>query len=459
MNGLGKFTVIVIGLCPALVLSAVAQTNSIVWRPTADRVDADVRGLSLSNLLEQITAQTGWRVYVEPGTTHRASTKFKNLPPGDALRMLFGDLNFALVPQTNSAPHLYVFKTRMENATQLVRSPKRVVPKHVPNELLVKLKPGANIDALAKAIGAKVIGRNDKLGIYRLQFADAAATDAALGQLKTNSDVEDVDYNYVYDPPPMPQPLADAPMGPVSLTLDPSTPNDPCSPVVGLIDTPVQSLGSQLDPFVLKPISVTGNANPCSTDITHGTAMAQTVLRGVSQQNSGTGSGGGKVRILPVNVYDSCDTTTTWNVALGVQAAVDNGATMLNMSLGGTTDSAVLDDILQQAMARGIPVFAAAGNQSGTAPTYPAALPGVNAVTALGAPGQLASYADYGSFVDMALPGASVVYLGSQPYVVQGTSASTAYATGVAAGVKGINCQPWSQIQSAMQKKFPVPQK
>jgi thermitase len=346
----------------------------------------------------------------------------------------------------------------MENATQLVHVSKRSVPRHVPNELLVKLKPGANIDALAKAIGAKVIGRNDKLGIYRLQFADAAATDDALGQLKNNPDVEDVDYNYVYDPPPTPQPLDNASMGPVSLTLDPSTPNDPCSPVVGLIDTGVQSLGSQLDPFMLKPVSVVDNATVAPTAITHGTAMAQTILRGVSQQNNGTGSGGSKVRILPVNVYGSGETTTTWDVAQGVQAAVDNGATMLNMSLGGTTDSAVLDDILQQAMARGIPVFAAAGNQSGTTPTYPAALPGVTAVTALGAPGQLASYADYGNFVDMALPGASVVYLGGQAYVVQGTSASTAYATGVAAGVKGINCMPWSQIQSAMQKRFPVPQ-
>jgi thermitase len=445
-------------VCVAFVFSAGAQTNSIIWHKAADRVDADVRGLSLSNLLEQITSQTGWRVYVEPGTSHRASTKFSNLRPGDALRMLFGDLNFALVPQTNAAPHLYVFTTRMENATQLVRVSKRAVPRHIPDELLVKLKPGANIDALAKAIGAKVIGRDDKLGIYRLQFADAAATDDALGQLKNNPDVEDVDYNYVYDPPPPPQALDNAPMGPVSLTLDPSTPNDPCSPVVGLIDTGVQSLGSQLDPFMLKPVSVVDNANVSPTAITHGTAMAQTILRGVSQQNNGTGSGGGKVRILPVNVYGSGETTTTWDVARGVQAAVDNGATMLNMSLGGTTDSAVLDDILQQAMARGIPVFAAAGNQSGTTPTYPAALPGVNAVTALGAPGQLASYADYGNFVDMALPGASVVYLGSQAYVVQGTSASTAYASGVAAGVKGINCTPWTQIQSAMQKRFPVPQ-
>ena len=306
--------------------------------------------------------------------------------------MLFGDLNFALVPQTNAAPHLYVFTTKMQNATQRVRAPRSVTARHVPDELLLKLKPGVDINALAKALGAKVIGHDAKLGIYRLQFADAAATDAALAQLQTDPDVEAVDYNYVYDPPPTPQAIANAPVGPLSLTLDPSTPNDPCSPVVGLIDTSVQSLGSQLDPFMLKPISVVGDVATSSTDITHGTAMAQPVLRGVSQQNTSGSPGGSKVRVLSVVVYDSSETTTSWNVALGVQAAVDNGATVLNLSLGGTADSAILDNVIQQALAQGIPVFAAAGNQPVNTPTYPAAIPGVNAVTALGSPGRRESF-------------------------------------------------------------------
>jgi hypothetical protein len=73
--------------------------------------------------------------------------------------------------------------------------------------------------------------------------------------------------------------------------------------------------------------------------------------------------------------------------------------------------------------------------------------------------GQLAPYADFGSFVSLALPGASVVYFGGQAYVVQGTSPATAYATGVAAGTRGMNCLPWAQIQTAMQQKFPVPSK
>jgi hypothetical protein len=416
-------------------------------------VDADLRGMALWPLLEKIASDAGWRIYVEPDTTHTTSAKFKDLPSGDALKMLLGNLNFALVPRTNAVPQLYVFRTAMKNATRPVLVPK-AASRHVANELLVKLKPGTDIDALAKAIGAKVIGRDDKLGIYRLQFGDAASTDAALASLKNNSDVLAVDYNYVFDPPVTPQLLANAPVGPVSLTLDPATTGDPCNPVVGLIDTQVQSLGSQLDPFMLKPISVAGDAAANTSTITHGTAMAETILRAVSQAAGGNSS----VRILSVNVYGTGETTTSWSVALGIQAAVDNGATMLNLSLGGPSDSAVLDSVIQQAIAAGIPVYAAAGNQPVSTPTYPAADTGVIAVTATQG-GQLAPYADFGSFVSLALPGASVVYLGGQAYIVQGTSPATAYATGVAAGTKGVDCLPWAQIQSSMQQKFPVPKK
>jgi hypothetical protein len=444
-----------VGLCLAFgpVAARAADTNLLVWHRTTDRVDADVRDMALWPLLEKIALDAGWRIYFEPGVTHAVSAKFKNLPSIEALRMLFGDLNFALVPQTNAVPRLYVFRTERQNATQLVRAPKAAA-RHVANELLVKLKPGADIDALAKLLGAKVIGRDDKLGIYRLQFANADATDAALARLQNNSDVLAVDYNYIFDPPATPQLLANAPVGPVSLTLDPATTADPCNPVVGLIDTQVQSLGSQLDPFMLKPISVAGDAGTNASTITHGTAMAETILRAVSQ----SAGGNSPVRILSVNVYGTGETTTSWNVALGIQAAVNNGATVLNLSLGGPSDSAVLDSVIQQAIAAGIPVYASAGNQPVSTPTYPAADPGVIAVTATQG-GQLAPYANFGSFVSLAMPGASVVYLGGQPYIVQGTSPATAYATGVAAGTKGADCLPWTQIQSSMQQKFAVPAK
>lgn len=441
----------------ALMLCVLARghataTNTLVWHKTADLVSADIHGEALWPLLEDIAHQTGWHILVEPGADQLADVKFNNLPTGDALKKLLGGLNFALVPQTNGPDFLYVFMTTMRAATRPVAAAV-VKHRHVANQLLVKLKPGADIDALAKAIGAKVIGRDDKLHMYLLEFTDAAATDAALAQLQSNPDVESVSYNDILDPPVTPQAVANAPVGEPKLTLDPSTPGNPCNPVIGLIDTQVQPLGNGLDQFLESPISVVGNVAPVTGNITHGTAMAQTILTAISQAAAGHSS----VRILPVNVYESGDTTTSWDVALGVQAAVDNGATVLNMSLGSADNSAVLADVIQQALAQGVVVFAAAGNTPVATPTYPAALTGVNAVTALSAPNQLASYANFGSFVEMALPGSSYVFLGNQAYIVQGTSPATAYATGIAAGTKTVDCGSWSAIESTMAQQYPVP--
>jgi hypothetical protein len=428
-----------------------ADTNSLVWHKAADRVDADIHGEPLWPLLEDIAHQTGWHIFVEPGTARVASTKFKELPPDDALRMLLGNLNFAFVPQTNGPDFLYVFTTSKGNATRPVDAT-NAPPRRVANELLVKLKPGTDIDALAKLLGAKITGRNDKAGIYRLLFDNGDSTSAALGKLKDNSDVAAVDYNYIYDVPPTPQPLANPPVGPVLLTLNP--PGDSGKIVVGLIDTPVQTLDGSLDNFLLKQLSVSGDPYATGADPTHGTAMAYTILEAIAQASGGSTS----AQILPVNVYSSGELTTSWDVALGIQAAVDNGATVLNLSLGGTGDSSVLDSVIQQAIAAGIPIFAAAGNQPVGTPTYPAADTGVIAVTATQG-GQIASYANYGSFVDLAFPGASVIYLGGTAYLVQGTSVSTATATGVAAGNKGTLGWTWTQIEAAMQKKFTVPAK
>lgn len=438
-------------LLPVFCLSArAADTDSLVWHRNTDRVDADVRGMALLPLLEKIAADAGWHIFVEPDTTHSTSAKFKGLPSGEALKRLLGDLNFALVPRTNAVPQLYVFRTVMENATQPVLAPQPVA-RHVANELLVKLKPGVDADALAKALGAKITGRNDKLGLYRLLFDDAAATDAALGKLKNNSDVAQVDYNDYFDAPPASQRLSSPASAPLSLTLNP--PGDSGKVIVGLIDTPVQSLGDALDKFILKQISVAGEATANNSDPTHGTAMAYTILEAIAQQSSG----GSSAQILPVDVYGPNANATTWDVALGIQKAVDGGATVLNLSLGGPNDSPILANVLQQAIAAGIPVYAAAGNQPLTTPTYPAADPGVISVTALQQPGQIASYANYGLWVNLAFPGASVFYFNGQAWGVQGTSVSTAYASGVYSGIRVVTGYGWPQIQSMMQQKFAVP--
>jgi len=450
MNRGPKFAAIFC-VCAALSFSAVAQTNSLVWHKTNDRVDASIHHEALMPLLRSISAQTGWHIFVEPGAAHVASTKFQNLPTGDALKMLLGDLNFALVPKVNSAPELYVFFTTMKNATRQVVA--AAPAKHVANELMVKVKPGTDIKALAKILGANITGAMDKYGVYRLQFADANATDAALAQLQSNSDVQAVDYDYYFDPPPTPQAAPSASGGSLSLTLSP--PPASGKTIIGLIDTSmnVQSLGADAAQFILPQINVADGA-PSDSGPTHADAMAPLILQGI-QGSTGTST---SVQIQPVNVYGSSETTTSWNVAQGVQAAVNAGATILNMSLGSTGDSSVLDAVLAQAASDGIVSFAATGNTPMDAPYYPAADPGVIPVTALGQPGQIASYANVWPDPNMiALPGTGEFYYGGENWVVQGTSTATAISSGIYAG--NLVAHGWTQQQiiNAMETKFSVP--
>jgi hypothetical protein len=134
-----------------------------------------------------------------------------------------------------------------------------------------------------------------------------------------------------------------------------------------------------------------------------------------------------------VDVYGPNPSTSTFDVAMGIIQARNRGANVINLSLGSPADSPVLYDVISAVARQGIPIFAAAGNEPTTMPFYPAAYPGVIAVTALDH-GQIASYANRGSFVSVAAPGTSLIYFNNQPWYVVGTSAASAYTAGLAAG-------------------------
>jgi hypothetical protein len=409
-------------------------TDSFNWNTNQNRVSADIKSSDLLSLLEQIADATHWRVFVEPETLHKVSAKFENLPPGEALRLLLGDVNYALVPATNGASRLFVFRTSRQNATRLVQSAKGNEPgksKPIPNELIVRLKPGAKIDDLARALGAKVVGRIDSLNAYRLQFEDQSAANSARDQLGSNPDVAAVDYNYAVQPPEGPQ-LFPGTATPPQLQVKP--PPDNGRIIVGLVDTAVQPLGNNLDQFMLKQQSVVGDSQTGGDTPTHGTAMAETLLRALQDISKGSTS----VQILPVNVYPNAGgggdpSTTTFDVANGIVMAVNGGAKIINLSLGSPNDSTFLHNVIQDISKLNIPIFAAAGNQPVTTPFYPAAYPEVQAVTAIDQ-GQLAPYASRGSFVSLGAPGTSIVPFDNMAFQVQGTSVSTGFTSGIAAG-------------------------
>ncbi|HWI57395.1 MAG TPA: S8 family serine peptidase, partial [Bacillota bacterium] len=272
----------------------------------------------------------------------------------------------------------------------------------------------------------------------------------ARDQLAGNAEVASVENNYAIDRPPGASQVQ-GPGLPPPPRLELNPPPDNGRVIVGLVDTGVQPLGNDLDKFLLKGIFVAGDPQFDPASPSHGTSMAETLLRSLQAATGGKTA----VQILPVDVYGPNATTSTFDVAQGIQQAVNGGANIINLSLGSEADSPFLRDLIQQANDKKILVIAAAGNQPVTTPFYPAAYPGVNAVTAIDQ-GQLAAYASRGSFVTLGAPGTSIVYLNGQAYAVTGTSASAAFTSGVAAGYMDRTGTGTAQAQTYLNRNFGV---
>jgi hypothetical protein len=325
----------------------------------------------------------------------------------------------------------------------------------ITNELVIQLKAGSReeADKLAALVHGKVVGHLDSLHAYQLRFADQATADAARQALAAAPDVAAVGSNYTMEPPVPLDPVSANSLNPFS--LKPQNPPDSGKVVVGLIDTSVQNINPAMQQFLLPALATAGQAATASPDAapTHGTAMAEILLEQIAQNSAS--SGATTVRVLPVDVYGPNSTTTSFDVANGIIAAIQQGANVLNLSLGGDGDSDLLRQVIQQALQQKIPIFAAAGNDPVTTPTYPAAIPGVVAVTAVNPGGQLAPYANYGSFVAVAAPGTALMPYESQIYAITGTSTSTALTTGGFAGAAAANPNlTFAQIQSQLLAQF-----
>jgi hypothetical protein len=411
---------------------AVARpADSLKWDSVLNRVDADVTSSDLVTVLEKISAATGWQVFLEPGTERTVSTTFQNRSPDKALDLLLGDLNRVLLPPTNGVPRLLVFRTTEKEATHRIKGKgdraSRKTGEPIPNELVVTVKPGTNIEELARRLGAKVVGRLGSLDTYRLRFENADSAAAARKSLQNVEDVASVDYNY-----PVARDLPSLMSGdffPLNLVAGAVPDKDRI--IVGLVDTSVDAVRSGIKDFVLPGISVVGDSTHPEQQPLHGDSMAQIILRAVATMQEG--GDGTQVRILPIDVYGNSGTTTTWDVAVGITEAIPAGVRIINLSLGCEGDAQYLHKVIQLGQQQGILFFAAAGNEPGTTPIYPAAYDEVFAVTASDANGNIASYANHGEFVDLEASGNGMVQFDGLVWRVGGTSVSTADASGLGA--------------------------
>jgi len=419
------------------VAVAASKGEFLRWGTRDGKVDAHIRSWGLERLLETISRGSGWEVLVEPDTELRISAKFKDLPRGQALRRLLGDLNYAILPGEGGAKRLIIYQTDLGAATRRIKAHAVQLAaggsagaKRIGNELVVKTKAEQDIEALADKLGAQIVGSLDGEGLHRLRFEDEKSAERA-GELIQKMEGVESEPNYAVPRPAPPQGLSTGAALP--FTLNPTPEGDGSKLVVGMIDTAVQRDGGRLDAFLLPGISLAdGDVLVSAAQPTHGTSMAETFLRGLSLALNGQSS---SARILPVDVYGNNETSSTFDVARGIAGAIEGGANYVNLSLGGTGDTEYLHEMIRNASDNGVVFFASAGNQPVTTPVYPAAYEEVVAVTAGDRNGQLASYANRGSFVDVIAPGGNLVSYAGSSYLISGTSPASAFAAGMTMGV------------------------
>lgn len=205
---------------------------------------------------------------------------------------------------------------------------------------------------------------------------------------------------------------------------------------VAVIDSGVDANHEELVGHVVASHDTTGYG--LSAD-RHGTAVAGLIA---AQPGNGTGAWGAApgAEILSIKACQPAAPNELgarcWSatVAAALDLALEEGAQIVNLSIAGPSDPLV-EKLIVAALARGVVIIAASGNGGPNAqPSYPAALEGVLAVTAIDADGRLFRHATRGSFVDVAAPGVEVIAPAPDGYpALSGTSFATAFVSGAAA--------------------------
>ena len=347
---------------------------------------------------------------------------------------------------------------------------------YIPGEILIKFKPAITRSITSQATAGKMaeegrarIGRVfvradldtpeikrilKGTGVFHLKLRPGSDINEAIKKLKRDADIEYAEPNYrvkAFTIRPD-DPYFDLQWGLTKIRADSvwdvvrgDTIN---TVVVAVIDTGVDTDHPDLVGNLIFPgKDIYNNDSDPNDGNGHGTHVAG-IIAAVTNNALGIAGVSWYAKILPVKVLndDSEPSGGFAEVIAGIEWAADNGARILNLSLGSTGYSALLQLAVDYARDSNCVVIAAAGNDDVSQENYPAACNGVIAVGATDELDNKASFSYYGNWIDVCAPGVSIystfpntghvhsLHPSTFNYaILQGTSMAAPFVSGVAA--------------------------
>ena len=297
--------------------------------------------------------------------------------------------------------------------------------------------------ARASAQGLSVIAQLDALHTVRISYERIAAIQNDI--LRHTADYTDAAANnYLRIPDKLTTadraaldliPLRNTTLAAIGATADRTTWGRGVT--IAILDSGVNALDPTFNGRV-RTLDVGAGQLPDGTNASgHGTAVAA-LAAGLSPDAPGVAPA---ATILSIRVTNADGLSDIFTVAQGILAAVDAGAKIINISLGGYATSNVLLAAIDYADTHGALIVAAAGNDQATRLTWPAADARVISVGAVDAVGQQVTFSNSGPQLQISAPGYGVqtAWINQQRVYVDGTSAAAPLVAGALATVLSAN--------------------
>ena len=232
--------------------------------------------------------------------------------------------------------------------------------------------------------------------------------------------------------------------------------------IVAVIDTGVAPVEDLESSRILEGMSFVEGEPNWHDKNGHGTHVAGTIAQ-TTNNNYGAAGVAPNAMILPIKALGQYGAGQSEWIASSIDEAVDRGADIINLSLGGQP-SKVIEVAVQKANTAGVLIVAAAGNTGKEGVHSPASLPGVLAVSATGPQDDLAPYSTYGEHISLCAPGGDksqdnggivqeTVRNGEAEFLAfQGTSMAAPHVSGAAAILLAAGAETSEQVKTLLQE-------